>query len=185
MLKSDYRRGPHTVYEVHLHIVWVTKYRRPVLAGVVGERVRELIRELCAVEDVTILKGHVARDHVHLFVSIPPQVTISRFLQRLKGKTSYKLLAEFMHLRKKFWGRHLWARGYFVCSSGNVTDEVIAAYIEHQSELTGTDDGFRVEGQAADAPQPGRSDALPPRSARPEADFQSAPPKPPPLGGGR
>jgi putative transposase len=72
-----------------LHIVWVTKYRRPVLAG--GERVRELIRELCGAEDVTILKGHVARDHVHLFVSIPPQVTISRLLQRLKGKTSCQL----------------------------------------------------------------------------------------------
>jgi len=89
----------------------------------------------------------VARDHVHLFVSIPPQVTISRFLQRLKGKSSYKLLAEYSHLRKKFWGRHLWARGYFVCSSGNVTDEVIAAYIEHQSELASTDDSFRVAGQ--------------------------------------
>ncbi len=147
MLKSNYRHGPHTVYEIHLHIVWVTKYRRAILVGEVGERVRELIRELCAAEDVTILKGHVARDHVHLFLSIPPQVTISRLLQRLKGKSSYKMLAEYSHLRKKFWGRHLWARGYFVCSSGNVTDEVIAAYIEQQSEMTGTDDGFRVEGQ--------------------------------------
>ena len=149
MLKSDYRRGPHTVYELHLHIVWVTKYRRAVLAGEVGERVRELIRELCASEDVTILKGHVARDHIHLFVSIPPQLTISRFVQRLKGKSSYKMLAEFSHLRKKFWGRHLWARGYFVCSSGNVTDEVIAAYIERQTEMTGTDDSFHVEGEDA------------------------------------
>jgi putative transposase len=147
VLKSDYRRGPHTVYELHLHIVWVTKYRRPVLAGEVGERVRELIRELCGAEDVTILKGHVARDHIHLFVSIPPQLTISRFVQRLKGKSSYKMLAEFSHLRKKFWGRHLWARGYFVCSSGNVTDEVIAAYIERQTEMTGADDSFRVEGE--------------------------------------
>jgi putative transposase len=147
VLKSDYRRGPHTVYELHLHIVWVTKYRRSVLAGEVGERVRELIRELCAAEDVTILKGHVARDHIHLFVSIPPQLTISRFVQRLKGKSSYKMLAEFSHLRKKFWGRHLWARGYFVCSSGNVSDEVIAAYIERQTEMTSTDDSFRVEGE--------------------------------------
>jgi putative transposase len=147
VLKSDYRRGPHTVYELHLHIVWVTKYRWSVLAGEVGERVRELIRELCAAEDVTILKGHVARDHIHLFVSIPPQLTISRFVQRLKGKSSYEMLAEFSHLRKKFWGRHLWARGYFVCSSGNVTDEVIAVYIERQTEMTGTDDSFRVEGE--------------------------------------
>ena len=95
---------------------------------------RDLIREICAHDDVLIIKGHVAKDHVHLFVSIPPQVTISRLVQRLKGKTAYKLLQEFPHLRKKFWGRHLWARGYFCCSSGNVTDEVIKAYIANQSQ---------------------------------------------------
>jgi putative transposase len=131
-------------------LVWVTKYRRPVLRKEVGERLREIIRELCAADDVSILRGHVARDHVHLFLSIPPQVTISRLVQRLKRKSSYKLLAEYSKLKKKFWGRHLWARGYFVCSSGNVTDEVIAAYIEQQSEMGGTDDGFRVEGESAD-----------------------------------
>ena len=185
MLKSDYRRGPHTTYEIHLHLVWVTKYRQPVLRGEVGERLREIIRELCAADDVSILRGHVARDHVHLFLSIPPQVTISRLVQRLKGKSSYKLLAEYSRLHKKFWGRHLWARGYFVCSSGNVTDEVIAAYIEHQSEMGGTDDGFKVEAEDAADSQPPLLDAREPRSARHNADFQSATPKPPPLGGGR
>ena len=185
MLKSDYRRGPHTTYEIHLHLVWVTKYRRPVLRGEVGERLREIIRELCAADDVSILKGHVARDHVHLFLSIPPQVTISRLVQRLKRASSYKLLAEYSKLKKKFWGRHLWARGYFVCSSGNVTDEVIAAYIEQHSEAGGTDDGFRVEGEDADEPSPANFDAFEPRAARHTADFQSASRKPPPLGGGR
>ena len=63
-----------------------------------------MIREICGQHEVTIMKGHVSKDHVHLFVSIPPQVTISRFLQRLKGKTAFKLLHEFPHLRKKFWG---------------------------------------------------------------------------------
>jgi len=65
---------------------------------------------------VTLLKGHVAADHVHLFVSIPPEV--SRLVQWVKGKTSHKLMAEYAHLRKTFWGQHLWARGYFCCSSG-------------------------------------------------------------------
>ena len=60
---------------------------------------------------MTILKGHVAVGHVHLFVSIPPQVTISRLVPRVKGKTSHKLLSEFPHLKKGFWGQHLWARG--------------------------------------------------------------------------
>jgi putative transposase len=71
----------------------------------------------------------------------------SRLVQRLKGKTSHHLLAEFAHLRRAFWGRHLWARGYFCCSSGNVTDEAIKAYIESQSHEEDVD--FRVEGEAA------------------------------------
>ena len=76
--------------------------------------------------------------------SIPPQVTISRLLQWLKGKTAHHLLAEFRHLKKHFWGRHLWARGYFCCSSGNVTDEIIAEYIANQNESQ--DEDFRVDG---------------------------------------
>ena len=143
----DYRHGAHTVFMVHLHFVWVTKYRKPVLTGEVGLRVRELIRQICREQEVEILKGHVARDHVHLFVSSPPQVTTSRLVQRLKGRTSHHLLAEFAHLRRAFWGRHLWARGYFCCSSGNVTDEVITAYIESQTHDEDVD--FRVEGEAA------------------------------------
>jgi putative transposase len=114
-----------------------------VLAGDVGLRVRELIREICGQQDVQIIKGHVNKDHVHLLVSLPPQVTISRLVQRLKGKTAYKMLQEFPHLKKQFWGRHLWARGYFCCSSGNITDDVVARYIEDQGK---GDEDFRVEG---------------------------------------
>jgi len=89
-------------------------------------------------------EGSCGEDHVHLFVSIPPQVTISRMIQWLKGKSSYKMLGEFPHLQKQFWGRHLWARGYFCCSSGNVSDEVIAEYIANQSH--DRDDDFKVDG---------------------------------------
>jgi putative transposase len=142
---GEYRHGAHTVYEIHLHIVWITKYRRPMLTGEVGLRVRDLIREICGQHDVLIIKGHVAKDHLHLFISIPPQVTISRLVQALKGKTAYKLFQEFPHLRKKFWGQHLWARGYFCCSSGNVTDEIIKQYIEDQRH--DMDKDFRVEGE--------------------------------------
>jgi putative transposase len=124
---TDYRHGPHSAFEIHLHLVWVTKYRKPVLVGAVGSRVPDLIRAICGASDVLIIKGHVSKDHVHLLVSIPPQVTISRPVQRLKGKSAYKLLGEFAHIRKEFRGRHVGARGYFCCSSGNVTDEVAAA----------------------------------------------------------
>jgi len=92
----------------------------------------------------------VASDHVHLFVSIPPQVTISRLVQWSKGETSHKLPGEFAHLRKAFWGQHLWARGYSCCISGNVTDEVIAEYIAKQD--VASDGPSRVEGEAAPSP---------------------------------
>lgn len=144
-MRVGYRHGAHTVFEIHLHLVWTTKYRKPVMRGPVGERVRELIRQVCRDEEVDILKGHVSKDHVHVFVSIPPQVTISRLVQRLKGKSSHAVLHEFAHLRKTFWGRHLWARGYFCCSSGNVTDEVIKEYIANQAHEG--DEDFRVEGE--------------------------------------
>ncbi len=80
---KEYRRGAHTVYEIHPHIVWITKYRRPVLHGEVGLRLRELIRQICGNPEVTIIKGHVSKDHVHLFVSIPLQVAISKLMQML------------------------------------------------------------------------------------------------------
>ena len=131
------------MFEIHLHLVWVTKYRKGVLRGEVGERVRELIREVCLRHEVTIMKGHVSKDHVHLFVSVPPQVTVSRLVQWLKGKSSRKLMDEYPGIRKAFWGRHVWARGYFCCSSGNVTDEVIKDYIANQME--DGDDDFKVE----------------------------------------
>ena len=105
---KEYRHGAHGVFEIHLHLVWTTKYRKPVLVGPVGLRLRELIREICGTADVQILKGHVSEDHVRLLVSMPPQVTISRLVQRLKGETAYKMLQEFAPLRNQFWGRHLW-----------------------------------------------------------------------------
>ena len=104
---KEYRRGAHTVYEIHLHVVWTTRYRKPVLTGEVAVRVRDLVREICGEHDVKILKGHVSKDHVHLLVSIPPQVTISRMMQWVKGRTAHKVMMEFPHLKKHYWGQHM------------------------------------------------------------------------------
>ena len=71
-----YRRSSHTVYDIKYHLVWITKYRKPVLRGAIAERVRDLIREICKARDVEILKGHVSADHVHIFVSVPPHISV-------------------------------------------------------------------------------------------------------------
>jgi len=142
---AEYRKGSHTVYDLKYHIVWITKYRKKVMRGEVGQRLRELIRQTCETLEVQIVKGHIAPDHVHLLVSVPPQIAVSELVQRLKGRSARKMLEEYGELRRQFWGQHLWARGYFVASSGNVTDAIIAEYIESQSEkLPNDNEDFRV-----------------------------------------
>jgi len=130
----SYRKTSHSVYDLKYHVVWITKYRKAVLHGEVALRLRELVRQTCATMDVYNVSGHIAADHVHLLVSVPPHVSVSTLMQRIKGRSSRKMLQEFGELRRRFWGRHLWARGYFAASSGNVTDEVIKQYIESQGE---------------------------------------------------
>jgi putative transposase len=126
-------------------VVWVTKYRKAILRGEMGLRLRELIKQTCGAMDVYILKGHISKDHEHLLLSVPPQVSVSDLIQRLKGRSSRKMLEEFVELRRQYWGQHLWARGYFVASTGNVTDEVIAQYIEMQDEMPASgEENFRV-----------------------------------------
>jgi putative transposase len=145
MNMTEYRKGFHTVYDLKYHIVWITKYRKAVLRGEIGVRLRELIRQTCEAQEVYIEKGHIALDHVHLLLSVPPNIAVSDLVQRLKGRSSRKMLDEFGELRRQFWGQHLWARGYFVASSGNVTDEVIAQYIEMQTEKPQNDnEDFQV-----------------------------------------
>ena len=141
---AEYRRAAHTVYSLHYHFVFITKYRKPVLVGDIGTEVRDLVREICRTLDIEILQGHVRPEHVHLLLSVPPHLAPSRVMQAIKGKTSHHLLQDHRRLRSAFWGRHLWARGYFCCSSGDVTDDVVAAYIENQG--IGQSGDFRVEG---------------------------------------
>lgn len=143
---ARYRKGPHTVYELRYHFVFITKYRKPVLIGDIAKRLRDLIRQICAAEDVVIVKGHVSKEHVHLLLSMPPQVSPSRIMQAVKGKSSHHLVREFRGLQREFWGRHLWARGYFVCTTGNVTDEVIKQYIELQGAVPQDDRDFKIDG---------------------------------------
>ena len=137
---KGYRKASHTTYSLHYHFVFIPKYRKPVLRGDVAQRLRELVREICRTNNIEILKGHIRAEQVHLLLSVPPHWVPSRVMQAIKGKSSHRLLRDFRALRKEFWGRHLWARGYFVASSGNVTDKVIAQYIELQGAETQDDD---------------------------------------------
>ena len=143
---QNYRKTSHSVYDIKYHVVWITKYRKPVLGRDIGVRLRDLIRQICDSMEIQIIKGHVSKDHVHMMVSVPPYISVSDMMKRIKGRTSRKLLDENRGLKKAFWGKHLWARGYFAATTGNVTDDVIIKYIEEQGKLErAKDEDFKVD----------------------------------------
>ena len=137
---STYTRGQHTVYHHRYHIVWVTKYRYRVLQGNLRLRVREIIAHVAEEMGIKIVNGVLSQDHIHLFVSIPPHISVSEFVQKAKGRSSRKIQQEFPEIRKRYWGRHFWGRGYFSSTSGNVTDEIINAYIDNHVDAHHTND---------------------------------------------
>ena len=138
-----YRHGSHSLYDLKYHVVFCTKYRYRILTGQVATRTRELIREICASNYVDIVSGSLSPDHIHLLISVPPSISLSKMVQYIKGKSSRKLLQEFESLRKRYWGQHLWARGYFAVTVGNVNTRDIQRYIEQQ-EADHTKDDFRI-----------------------------------------
>ena len=142
--KINYRYGSHTVYRIEYHFVWVTKYRYKILVGDVGERVKELVRQTCEAFEIEILRGVVSKDHVHIMVSAPPELAPSEIMRRIKGRVATKLFAEYPHIKKRYWGRHVWGRGYFCATVGQMTQEMIRQYLEHHFEAGDTDE-FKVE----------------------------------------
>ena len=122
---QNVRKGSHSIHQLHVHLIWSTKYRYEVLRGDIQLRCRELIRQTCDTLDIQILKGVVGKDHVHLHLSYPPKLSISEILKRLKGRSAKILLMEYSELKKRYWGGHLWGIGYGAWSTGNITDEMI------------------------------------------------------------
>jgi putative transposase len=127
-----------------VHIVWIPKYRKK-LDESVRKRVRDVLRKIAFEHDLRIVSGKVASDHVHMLVSYRPNQDISTIVQHLKGISSRVILQEYPRLRKMFWGRHFWARGYLAVSAGSITDEVIKKYIDEQAGEQVRDEGdFQV-----------------------------------------
>ena len=141
-----YRVGAHTKHDLKVHLVWIPKYRKKVLTGDIAIRVRDLIRQIATEHEITIISGKVACDHIHVLVSYRPHVDVSTIVQWLKGISSRILLQEYPHLRKKFWGRHFWARGYLAVAAGTFTDDMIEKYIaEQEGEPVEDDSRFVID----------------------------------------
>jgi len=138
------RKGSHTRSRMQAHIIWVTKYRYEVLKGDIQKRCRELIIQICDAEDIRILKGVVSKDHIHMHIEYPPSKSISDIVKRLKGRSLRRLQEEFKELSKQYWGKHFWAIGYGVWSTGNISDEMVQEYLEHHRNPSNKDLGTMI-----------------------------------------
>jgi putative transposase len=106
------------VFRIKYHLIWITKYRYKVLRGEVAERARDLIRQICQAREVSIIRGAISPDHIHMLVAAPPQLSPAKLVQYIKGRSSRGLQEEFPHLRKRYWGQHLWAGGVLLRDGG-------------------------------------------------------------------
>ena len=130
---EDYNKSSHAVYRCEYHFVWVPKYRYHVLVKEIKPRLREILVELCNWLDITIIEGAICSDHVHMYLSVPPKYSPSHVMKMLKGKSAEYLRRDFPELGKKYWGLHIWARGYFVSTVG-IDSAIIQKYVKEQVE---------------------------------------------------
>jgi len=143
---SKVRKGSHTTSWLTVHLIFVTKYRYKVLKGELKSRCRDLLRQDCNAMEIRILKGVVSSDHVQIHIEYPPRLSVSAISKQLKGRSSTKLQKEYPQLKKRYWGRRFWSRGYGAFSTGNITDEMVQQYIEgHRKNPNDKTDNFFLD----------------------------------------
>jgi len=129
------RRTPHAVYDTQYHLVWLPKYRKAILQGTIAQRLRELFTEIAEAYDITIEEIEVSVDHVHIFCSFPPRLSISQVMTRFKSLSARAIFKEHPQVKKQLWAGQFWEDGYFARTVGDkVTAEVIKKYIRHHRE---------------------------------------------------
>jgi putative transposase len=133
-MSKRFKKLSHSIYECKYHIVFCPKYRYRVFGGEIGQSVQQQIERLLKQkEQVEVIELNVQPDHVHLLVEIPPKYAVSTIMGFLKGKLALNLFAQYPQLGRKYWGRHLWARGYCVSTVG-IDEEMIRQYVRWQEK---------------------------------------------------
>ena len=128
---NQFKRLAHAVWQCKYHVVWCPKYRFRILRGEVGKSIRDIIRQLCEWRNIEILEGNIQIDHIHLVLSISPKYSVSEAVGFLKGKSAIKIF-DFNHeLKRRYWGRHFWSKGYCVSTIG-LDEEQIRKYVRYQ-----------------------------------------------------
>jgi putative transposase len=123
----------HTKWECKYHVVWIPKCRQKVFFGRLRQHLGELLKDLAKQQGCQILEGHLRPDHIHILISIPPKVSVSKVIGFIKGKSAIAIARTYVGRRKNFAGQSFWARGYYVSTVG-ADEESVRAYIQNQSE---------------------------------------------------
>lgn len=124
----------HTRWNCTYHIVFIPKWRRKIMYGENKKDIAEILKKLCEMKSVQLIEGKVCVDHIHMYVAIPPKLSVSEFMSYLKGKSSLMFFDRHPEFCHKYSDRHFWARGYYVATVGNVNEETIRKYIQEQEE---------------------------------------------------
>ena len=130
-MKNDYESLTHTKWRCQYHIVITPKYRRQIIYGRYKAEIGKILRTICERYDVEILEAQACVNHIHMLVSIPPKMSVSRFMGILKGKSALMIFDRFANLKYKYGNRHFWCRGYFVDTVGR-NKTAIQKYIQNQ-----------------------------------------------------
>ena len=129
---KKYWHGAHTKHRNMYHIVWLPKYRKKVLTGKTKERLEEILRECAEVNDWEVQELNIQHDHVHLIIQLPPSISVSEAVNKLKGISSKMIRAERPEIKKFLWGADFWAEGYFSETVGYCSEETILKYVRNQ-----------------------------------------------------
>ena len=130
---SDLRKLAHAVWQCKYHIIWCPKYRFKIMKGALRQSVDEILRQLCEWKKLELLEMNVQADHVHMVVSIPPKFSVSEVVGFLKGKCAIKVFDKRLELKKRYWSRHYWAKGYCVSTVG-LDEEKVRQYVKWQQK---------------------------------------------------
>ena len=123
----------HSKWDCKYHIVFAPKYRRREIYGKIKADIGKILRKLCEAKNVEIIEGNACPDHIHLYVSIPPNVNIVAFIGYLKGKSSLMIFDRHANLKYKYGNRYFWCRGYYISTVGR-NEKVIAEYVKNQTQ---------------------------------------------------
>ena len=129
-----FKKLSHSMYECKYHVVFCPKYRYKILKGEIGEYVKNAVYQLLGYKDgVEVMELNVQEDHVHLIMSVAPKYSLSDIMGYLKGKLALRMFERYEQLGKRYWGRHLWSRGYCISTVG-LDEEKIRKYVKWQEK---------------------------------------------------